>query len=185
MPVNLKGGNEFLNPPLILNQHLNLVTGETVADLGCGSMGFFSIAAAKIVGPNGRVFAVDVLKEVLSSVAGRVKVEGLDNVETIWSNLEIYGATKIPEQSLDAAFLINILFQAKKHYEIIKEAYRLLKPGGRLLVIDWKMLDTPFGPVKNIRVSPNKIKEFATLLHLIKTSEFEAGNFHYGLIFIK
>lgn len=188
MEVNttmVRGGNELLNPRVILNENLQIGFGEKIADLGCGAMGFFTIQSAKIVGENGLVYAVDVLKEVLSSVEGRARVEGLNNIKTVWTDLEKYGAAKIPDDSLDAAYLINVLFQTKKHYEVLKEAKRLLKPGGKLLVIDWKKINTPFGPSLENRVSKEYIKETTIKLNLTLDNEFEAGNFHYGLIFIK
>lgn len=181
----IASGNKLLDPQIILSDYLQIGFGEKVADLGCGAMGFFTIQAAKIVGENGVVYAVDVLKEVLSSVEGRARVEGFNNIKTVWTNLESYGATKIPDNSLDAAFLVNILFQTKKHLEIIREAARLLKPGGKLLIIDWKKNNTPFGPIITDRISQVFIKEAAIKLNLILDKEFEAGNFHFGLIFIK
>lgn len=178
-------GNELLNTQQILQEHLKIGSGEKVADLGCGAMGFFVIQAAKLVGNQGLVYAIDVLKEVLSSVAGRAKVEGVSNVKTVWSDLEKYGATNIPAESLDAALLINTLFQTKNHLEVMREAVRLLKEGGRLLIVEWEKNPTPFGPSTALRISPEKIKEMATSLNLELSQEFKAGNFHYGLIFIK
>ncbi len=82
----------------------------SVGDLGCGNLGYFSVPAAKIVGQNGVVYAVDILKSVLQSVENIARQEGLDNIKTVWSNLEVVGATKITPASLDLIMVVNMLF---------------------------------------------------------------------------
>jgi ubiquinone/menaquinone biosynthesis C-methylase UbiE len=184
MGKKIAGGNELLNPEKILKE-VGLGYGSKVGDLGCGRMGFFALQAGKLIGDNGQVYAVDIMKNVLASIESRAKLEGLNNIKPIWSNLEILGATKIPESTLDFALLINILFQSKKQKEIITEAVRLLKTGGKIVIIDWKTGNTPFGPVSQDRVPPDKVEEIALNLNLKKEKSFEAGPYHYGFIFIK
>ncbi len=183
--INDLENQDMLNPQKILKDELGLGYGEKVADLGSGTMGFFIIEAAKIVGDQGTAYAVDVLKEALSGVEGRARLAGLNNLKIVWSDLEKYGATKIAPDSLDADLIINTLFQTNDRLTVIKEAMRLLKTNGKLLIIDWLNNQTPFGPAINIRISPQKIKEMAASINLKFVKEFPAGNYHYGLIFIK
>jgi len=154
-----------------------------VADLGCGAAGYFVIPAAKLVGPQGIVYAIDIQKSALEGVRSKAKLEGITNLEFVWSNLEIVGAAKIPDGSLDVALLINTLFQSKKRGEILREALRLLKVGGTLLVADWKKVGTPFGPPLSERVEPGEIKKIALSLGFKLIEEFEAGPYHFGFIF--
>ena len=156
-----------------------------IADLGCGASGHFIFAAAKIVGKKGLVYAVDILKTVLETINKRAKIENYDNVKTIWSNLEIFGATKIESGSLDIALLINTLYQSHKRAEIMREAIRMLKQGGKLVVAEWKNMVTPFGPPAEERVKRDLLIVAAKKLGLHQEEEFEAGQYHYGLIFIK
>lgn len=156
-----------------------------VGDLGCGAHGFFTLQSARAVGNKGIVYAVDVLKSALESIDSKTHLEGLANIKTVWSNLEILGATKIPEESLDRALLINVLFQVQKHQEVIKEAARLLKPEGKLLVVDWKPQAAPFSVPAEKRVPEEKVKSFTQNAGLNLEKEFEAGPYHYGLVFIK
>jgi len=183
--VNIPGGNQLLNPQKILKDYLKIAFESKVADLGCGSMGFFSLQAARLVGEKGLVYAVDILKEALSSVEGRTRQEGLYNVKTVWSNIEIVGATKIPENSLDYVLLVNTLFQTKKRKEIFQEAYRLLKAGGKLLVVDWHTAGGSIGPTTEMRLDPKEIKTLIAELGLKLETEFEASESHYGFIFVK
>lgn len=179
------GGNNLLDAYYILSQQVKIQNNQIVADLGAGGAAYFTIQAAKIVGNQGQVYAVDVVKTVLSTIDSKVKMAGLYNVKTIWSNLEILGATKIPAESLDHALLINTLFQSNKHAEIMAEAVRLLKPGARLTVIDWLDLNPSFAPPQDRQVYQEDIIAIAQKLSLTLENSFQAGAYHFGLIFIK
>lgn len=176
-------GNELISVDVF--KKAGIEAGMHVADLGCGNLGYFAIPAAKLVGTSGIVYAVDILKSVLQSVESRAKIQGLDNLKTIWSNLEIVGATKIPDSSLDVAFLINMLFQSKRDDLVLQEAHRLLKPNGKMIIIDWLKISTPFGPPMEDRTNPEEIKQFAQKAGFRQVDEFEAGSYHYGMTFIK
>lgn len=182
--VYISGGNELLNADQLLG-HLAITEGMRLADLGCGGHGRFVIPAARLVGKKGVAYAVDILKSALEETAHKARLEGVGNLKTVWANLESVGATKIPAGSLDVAFLKNILFQSKEHGRIFQETLRLLKPGGQLLVADWKGIATPFGPPPIDRVAAKTAKAHAAAAGFQLTEEFEAGAYHYGLVFVK
>lgn len=176
-------GNELIKVNVF--EKVGLAEGMNVGDLGCGNLGYFSLPAAKIVGKTGTVYAVDILKSVLQSVEHIAKQEGLDNIKTVWSNLEIVGATKIPAESLDLSMLMNMLFQSTDDAKVFLESYRLTKPAGKLAVIDWKMISSPFGPDPAKRIKKEDAIKFATTAGFKLIEEFEAGPYHFGLIFVK
>lgn len=178
------GGSELINPLTVLEK-VGVQPGSNVADLGCGGAGHFIIPAAQVVGSDTVVYAVDILKTVLHNVSSKARLDGINNIRTVWSNLESLGATNIPEKSLDVAFLINVLFQSKKRHDMIAEANRLLKDGGKLLVIDWMNSKTPIGPEMESRVPIAEVKGACQELNLKFVEEFKPGNLHYGLIFTK
>jgi len=180
---DLQDSNELLKVDVF--KKMGLEEGMAVGDLGCGNLAYYAMGAAKIVGKNGVVFAVDILKTALNAVATRAKNDGLSNLKTVWSNLEIVGATNIPAGSLDAIFIHNVLFQSTKHDEFIKEATRLLKPTGKLMIVDWKKISAPFGPPVDARPDPEKVKALATQSGLRLVEEFDAGPYHWGMIFSK
>lgn len=182
MPIS--GGAQFINPQEIINK-AGLVEGMTIADLGCGNLGYFIIPMAKVIGKEGIAYGVDILKPVLEAVRSRAKLDGLTNVELIWADLEKVGSSKIPEASTDADFLVNILFQNKKKDAIMQEAARLLKQGGKLVVIDWKKINIPFGPPVEIRVEPESIKAIASKINLKLLEESDVGDYFWGLLFEK
>jgi len=179
------GGSELLDANNILNENLALAPGSIVADLGAGGAAYFTIQAAKLVGDQGQVYAVDVVKNVLSSIDSKAQMSGLYNIKTIWSNLEIFGATKIPAETIDCALLVSVLFQSKQQEKIIAEATRLLKSGGKLLVVDWSDTKPGFAPQADLQVDPEAIIAAAQKLNLTLEQRFQAGNYHFGLIFIK
>jgi ubiquinone/menaquinone biosynthesis C-methylase UbiE len=179
----LPGGTALLNQEKILRREIGLGFGEKVGDFGCGH-GFFTFPAARLVGEKGRVYAVDILKSALKIIEKHAQAAGLTNIIPVWSNLEIYGATAIPPHSLDTALVISLLFQNKKRAEILGEIDRLVKREGKIAIIDWQR-ETPFGPPKKIMIPPEKVEELAQKLAWQKIKSFEAGPYHYGLIFQK
>ena len=164
---------------------MNIGEREKVAELGCGNFGFFVFPLARLVGHQGKVYAVDILKDCLEEIKTTAYTGNMPQIETVWSNLEIFNATKIETASVDAATLINVLNQSQRITEMLKEASRLLKTNGNLLIIEWKHSDIPLGPEAEKRIKPEEIKEKASKLGLGVKEEFEAGPYHYGLILRK
>lgn len=178
------GGNALVDANLVLTK-AKIGDKMKVADFGCGVSGHFVFSTAKLVGKNGKVYAVDILKTVLENIAKRIKQENFSNIEPIWTDLETFGATKIEAGSLDVGYLINTLYLSHKRVEIIRESVRMIKKGGCLVVVEWKNISIPFGPPPEERVNSSLLKNAAARLGLKLEEEFEAGQYHYGLIFLK
>lgn len=182
--MNITGGNALIDVNLILSR-AHIGDRMKVADLGCGASGHFVFPASKLVGRNGIIYAVDILKTVLENIDKRARIEGMNNIKTVWTDLEIFGATKIEAGSLDVSMLLNTLYQSKKRAEIMRESVRMTKKGGKLVVVDWKNISIPFGPPPEERVNVDLLKKAAVKLGLSLDSEFEASQYHFGLIFTK
>ena len=171
-----------LNAKLIFEKYFPVELNWQVADLGCGTMAFFTIEAAKKVGNKGQIYAVDVQKQVLAAVNQLTKTQGLYNVATIWSNIEMVGATNVPAGMMDACFLVTTLYQVDDKLSAIKEATRLLKPGGKILIIDWRTSNAPVAPQASRIINPEEIKGYAAQLGLEISSEFQPTSFHFGMV---
>jgi len=158
---------------------LGLTDGMKVVDLGAGS-GFYALEAAKKVGASGRVYAVDVQKGLLDRIRSNGAAAGLRNIEVVWGNAEKIGGTKIRENIADRAIASNVLFQVEKPDDFVLEIKRVLKPGGRVLLVDWSEL-SPFGP-KTI-VAADRARTLFEKAGFKLEQSFDAGDHHYGLIF--
>lgn len=167
--------------------HLELTTGIAVGDFGVGGAGYFAIQVAKKVGPNGSVIMFDIQKSSLSAALGQCKLVGLQNCKIVWSNLEIYGGAKgVPDGSLDAGLLINVLSQSKKYKDILAEVGRMLKPGAKLLVVDWlSEAEMTIAPEKSSRLPAEHIEQAAQALGFAPYKRFPAGRYHWGLVLVK
>lgn len=175
--------SKFINPVEVIKE-IDLKEGMYVADFGSGT-GVFTLQMAKIVGDKGKVYAIDVLKEALESIRGRASLENILNIEAIRGNLEVAGGSKISESSVDLVLMANMLFQSKKRVDIFKEANRILKKGGRVVIIDWlpeKAITTKSG---GWAVSEMEAEKDAEEVGFKKERSFLAGLQHYGIIFKK
>jgi ubiquinone/menaquinone biosynthesis C-methylase UbiE len=105
--------------------------GDTVLDFGCGPGGF-SVAAARVAGEKGKVYALDILPLAARYVAHYAKEAGVTNVRTITSGQK----TGLADKSVDVALLYDILHHLKNPDAILAELSRVLKDGGRLSVSD-------------------------------------------------
>jgi len=176
--------NKFINYYSILGQ-LNQPDGKIVADLGCGQYGYFVFPLAKLVGKTGKVYAVDILPGALEAIKRQARLENLPQIETVWSNLEIHGGSAITNQTLDAAFLINTLYQASQSLDMMREVARMIKSGGKLVLVDWSDKAREIGPPPAQRVKKDKLLAMASELKLELEQDFSPGAYFYGLTFIK
>ncbi len=174
----------LLDINLILGQ-IKISQGQKIAELGSGASGYFTFPLARSVGPEGKVFALDVVKQNLQILEKEKKQRNQNNIETVWTDLEVYRATDLETESVDSALLINTLFQTEEKKEVLKEAYRLLKKSGYLLIVEWENSDSPLGPPAEKRVDSDYLKTVAGKIGLKLEKEFTAGEHHYGLLFSK
>ncbi len=157
--------------------------GMSIADLGAGS-GFHSIEAGKALMATGRVYAIDVHEDMLVRLKNNATRSGLYNVEVILGDIEREKGTKLKDATVDLVLACNVLFQIHKKKEVISEIQRILKPNGRVLVVDWSDSFGGIGPDKQ-HLFPKEacLKLFEGPFHLDR--EVEAGSHHYGLLFKK
>lgn len=119
------------NVPRIL-EALGVVSGAAVADVGAGD-GFFTVRLSRAVGPNGRVYAVDVSPRVLEKLRKRVADERLTNVVvtegSAWD-------PRLATATLDAALIVNSYHEMTEYRAMLMNLRQALKPGGRLVIIE-------------------------------------------------
>jgi len=167
---------KILPPEKILHK-FGLSEGSILADIGCG-IGYFSIPASAIVGAKGKVLAMDISDEMLEKVAEKAHEIGVANIETV----------KIDEQSfLLADHSVNfetaffVLHEAQDIHQFIFELNRILKPGGKLALIDWEKQKTPHGPPVEHRISKEEAISLLAQAGFVVTT-IDVGSDFYGLL---
>jgi ubiquinone/menaquinone biosynthesis C-methylase UbiE len=165
-------------------KNLNIKEGWRVADFGTGS-GFYALALAKRVGDSGRVYAVDVQKDLLTKLANKAKDDRLGNLEVVWADIDQLGGTKIADSSLDAVVVSNVLFQSEHKENLSKEALRILKHGGEVLVIDWADSYGGLGPQASQIFKASDAEALFSKNGFGLVKSFDAGEHHWGLLFKK
>jgi ubiquinone/menaquinone biosynthesis C-methylase UbiE len=174
---------DFADPGGNLAQ-FGLGEGKHVADLGAGA-GHYSIEAAKAVGNTGRVYAVEVQKELLERVSSLAQSEGLGNVEVLWGDIEVKGGTKLKDESVDVAILSNILFQIEDKKGCAVEVNRILKQKGRVLIIDWEDSYGGLGPAPEAIYGAVSARKLFENMGYVYESDIKAGAHHYGFSMTK
>lgn len=162
----------FSNPEKNL-AYLDVGPGMSVADIGAGS-GFYIPEIHKKIGPTGRIYAIDVQKDLLDRLKKTSNASGIGNVEVIWANAEKIGGTKLRESSVDRVVASNIFSQLEKIDDFVLEMKRILKNGGKIMLVDWPNL-----------VAKDSMKKVFEKMHFSLEKEFDAGDTHYGFIFKK
>jgi ubiquinone/menaquinone biosynthesis C-methylase UbiE len=140
--------------PAQVIQALDLKPGSTVAHIGAGS-GYFTLRFARAIGPNGKALAVDIDQKLLDIIAHRAREQKLANVETI---LAAPNDPRLAPASADLIFFCEVLHHIENrpaYYELLKRA---LKPGGRVVVIDFHKKPLPVGPPPEMKIDRSGMK---------------------------
>jgi ubiquinone/menaquinone biosynthesis C-methylase UbiE len=159
----------------------DLPLGAWVADFGSGS-GHYIKVLSKVVGSEGRVFAVDIQKDLLEKVKNEANKGGRKNVEVVLGDLEKSGGSHLKEAYLDGVVISNLFFQADNKEQIIKESARILKKEGTVLVVDWSDSFGGLGPQAESIFSKEKVLEIFGRHGFSLVKEIDAGVHHYGVI---
>lgn len=161
---------------------LGLREGMKVGDFGAGT-GHYARAAAAVVGQSGKVYAIDVQENILKHLKLNSHAHHRNIIDTIWGDIEKPGGTHLREASLDAVILANALFQIENRFSLLKEIQRVLKSGGKLMVIDWAGSYGGMGPVPEKVVTEHEAEALFINGGFHKVKSFRAGPHHYGIIF--
>jgi SAM-dependent methyltransferase len=158
------------------------LTGSALdaADFGCG-YGTFTIPAARIV--RGRVYAIDIEPEVLETVERKARQETLNNVVPIHRDLMSEGSG-LEDLSVDYVMLFNIL-HGEKPENLLKEAFRVLRLGGRVGIIHWNYDETVSGLPTNIKPRAEDCRRWAESVGFGFEQEFALKPYHFGIVMRK
>lgn len=138
----------------LLVESLKLSPGMVVADIGAGS-GVISVRLARQLGPEGKVMAVDIQKEMLQALEIKCKGLGISNIQGV------LGTTRSPnldDNSVDLAIMVDVYHEFDFPYEMLLAISRSLKPGGRVAFVEYRKED-PTVPIKEVhKMSEAQVK---------------------------
>ncbi len=168
----------FLTPDQLVRE-LYVKPGSKVADIGAGA-GAYTIALARVVGDIGQVYALDIHRDALHTLASSLERQSILNVDVIWADIE--KEVPIEKYSLDAVVMSNVLFQLGNIPKALSNVATLLKPEGQLLVVDWSDSHKGIGPHPDHVVSESKAEEYVSKNGFRILKRLHAGDYHYAFL---
>lgn len=161
---------------------MNILPGMHIADFGSG-VGFYSLALAELIGAHGVIYAIDIQTEHLSKLKREAHHRGYRTIEIIQGDLEKPAGSGLIAGTIDRVIISNILFQVDDPYQLALEAKRVLKPSGRVAVIDWVESFNQIGPHPDRILLPKQIIELFEKAGFEMVSRLDTGTHHYGYLF--
>jgi precorrin-6B methylase 2 len=127
----------------LLLRELGLKPGMVVADIGAGT-GYYARRMAPLVGSTGQVLAVDVQPEMIEMATAMAKKANITNIKPVLCTVD---DVKLPEASVDLAIMVDVYHELEFPFEVMESIVRALKPGGRLVFVEYRAED-PKVPIK-------------------------------------
>ena len=127
---------DFFKPRDDVLNEAGIPPGAQVLDFGCGPGGYI-LPLSRMIGPYGKIYALDIIRQAIRSVKNISSKKKLNNVETILSD----GKTGLPDMSMDFVLLYDVLHHLRQPEEILAELHRVLKSKGILTLSDHHMKD--------------------------------------------
>lgn len=142
---------------------LELKEGQSVADIGAGT-GYISWRMAQKVGPEGRVYAVEVQQEMLDQLQKRMRERGIQNVEPVLGTIQ---HANLPPNSIDLAIMVDVYHEFSHPHEMMRSIVAALKPGGRVAFVEYRAEDTEV-PIKRVhKMTEAQVKKEAEAAGLV------------------
>ncbi|MEK7588269.1 MAG: class I SAM-dependent methyltransferase [Patescibacteria group bacterium] len=154
-----------------------------VADLGAGT-GFYSMLLSEML-PRGKVYAVEIQRDFLMTIIDKIAEKKCTNIECLWGDIEKHKGTKLADGILDAVVASNVLFLVENKENFIKEIKRVLKPKGRVLLIDWSADSSLLHKEHSGGIPKHKALEMFKEHGFNLEKEIDTGIHHYGMILTK
>ncbi len=161
---------------------LDLKEGMKAAEFGAGT-GFYTRVLSDRVGPTGKVFAIEIQKELIRKLEDELKRLNISNVEFLWADAESKEGTMIADGSMDAVIMANVLFQAEDKVGMVDEAKRILKRTGKVLLIDHTNNFSGMGTSSDFVLTEKSAQELFEKRGFIFDKKAPADMFHFGMIF--
>lgn len=159
---------------------LDISERDVIADIGAGG-GYFTERFSKKVGPFGLVYATDVQDVMLESLEKRARTKGLYNVEVVRGEFD---APMLPEKSCDLVFFSSVYKEIDNRINYMKKVRKILRPGGRVAIIEYRPEATEVGPPIEMRLSSEQVKQELASSGFTLKNEYDFLPREYFLVFV-
>ncbi len=164
-----------------LLEEIKVKPGQTVCDLGCGN-GFYTLKLAELVGPQGKVYAVDIQPEMLKMLRGRARQAGLKNVVPVLGTLV---DPRLPEGQLDLVLLVDVYHEFSHPEQMLAAIRKSLKPEGRVALAEFRAED-PEVPIKPLhKMSKEQVLKEWTPAGFKLAAEFDGLPWQHLMFFTR
>jgi ubiquinone/menaquinone biosynthesis C-methylase UbiE len=183
LPGQGKSSYDLIDPGTLW-AGLDLAPGTTLLDLGCGQ-GNYALAAAAFIGPTGVVYAIDLWEEGIALLKDRAAKAGAANLKALVAPA---GQVPLADHSVDAGFMATVLHDLVEDGTAagaLGELARLVKPGGRLAIVEFEKIDGPPGPPRHIRLDPEEVENLVAPYGFRRQKTKKLGPYNYLITFIK
>lgn len=174
--LNDPGRLEYLNPEIIWEK-AELKGPAVLVDIGAGT-GFFALLFSKKL-KEGKIYACDISTVMLEWMENNLPAESKSIIIPV--NME-ESSIPLPDSTADFVYMINLHHELEDPIRVIKESFRLLKEGGRLMIIDWKKEETPEGPPLELRVEEETIEHQMSTCGFSDIRKYALLPYHHFLI---
>ncbi len=158
---------------------LDLHDGEAVADIGAGS-GYFAFRFAHHVGDKGRVYAVDINPDMILYMNRRIRDLKVKNVLTVLADPD---DPLLEDSSVDCIFICDTWHHIGKQVQYLQKLKRMLKHGGRIVMIDFQKRELPVGPPVSMKIAKEDLVTQMQSAGFVVAKEFTFLPYQYFLIF--
>jgi ubiquinone/menaquinone biosynthesis C-methylase UbiE len=173
-----KSTQNIINAEEVL-KNAGIKSGDVFLDAGCGD-GYISIEASKMVGKQGRVYAVDVYPESIETVKTKIRDNDFNNMEAVLADI----TENIPlnDDSVDHVMMANVLhgFVAENEVEpVMDNINRIIKSGGIFSVVEFRKIENNPGPPFDVKLSSEQVIEILAQYGFDTINTQKIGTFHY------
>jgi ubiquinone/menaquinone biosynthesis C-methylase UbiE len=163
-------------PPAMVIGALAVQPGDAIADIGAGT-GYFSLPLAQAIGPLGQVYAVDSQAEMLGHLQYKLDTGNISNIQAVLAEAD---STGLPDASCNLVFLANVWHEIADRAAVLTEAKRILKSGGRIVVLDWRPdVEPQHGPPLHHRLGASDAADSMQSAGFVDVNQCNAGRYSW------
>lgn len=168
-----------------LFHELDLKKHSVFLDVACGR-GAYSLAASKFIGPEGRLYAVDLWEEGIAELQREIRLRSIQNLSAQVADVSRH----IPaaDRSIDVCLLATVLhdlIQVQKAEGTLREIQRVMRERGTVAIVEFKKIEGPPGPPLGIRMTAEEVEEKCRPFDLVPIKTSDLGPTNYLALFTK